>query len=189
VTRRLVSASDVSIAARVTLETHLPAHLATGVRPLPAPTSYKQVPEEQYIVSVDGSTIAIMAPGLTGQPVRSGDGSYTATWVLTVAYFHEDRDDMPLLTAAGDALAAIVECLVQHPTLGGVATSCKWTSQVTDLYRDAMSNRLLGYGIAEFEVPVRAVVGTVPPPVDGTPSDGPTVVETQSTVTIRRPAP
>ncbi len=162
----LVSAADVSQAVRSTLEQHLPAQLAALPRPLPPPTSYAEVPTSDAVRRVQGAVLAVSVPGMTDRPRRHGDGSYDASWLLSVAVFHENTPAMPLLTAAADYAAAIRAVLLQRPQLGGLASSVQWTAESLDLVGDATSDRTLGLGVVEFTVDTPGVVSDQPA-VDG----------------------
>lgn len=129
---------------------------------------------------VKRSTLAISVPRTIGSPERFGDGSYDAVWLLSVAVWHEQAADLPLLTAAADYVTAIRKTLLSHQNLGGLATSTTWTEESTDLVGDGLTASTLGMGICEFAVRVPHVVDEEPLPTDG--STGPTV--TESTVYV-----
>lgn len=174
----LVSGADVAAAARATLEAHLPRQLAVGVggrKPVPAPTRYDEVPTFDAIRRVKRSTLAVSVPRTIGEPQRFGDGSYDVNWLLSVAVWHEQTDDLPLLTAAYDYVAAVRATLLSHQTLGGIASQVVWTDESVDLVGDEQSTKTLGLGICEFSVRVPGVVDETPlPEIDG---DGPVVQE------------
>jgi hypothetical protein len=174
------SASDIGAAARLTLATNLGAHLAALRRPLPLPVSFDLVPTRDAIRRVHGAVCAVSVPATAAEPVRRGDGHYDATFVLSVAVFHENTDAMPLLTATGDYAAAVIECLVQRPSLGGVARNTDWLGQTIDLVGDALSPSTLGLAVVEFAVDVPVVVDLTPPA-----AIRPTVTSTFPSVTVR----
>jgi hypothetical protein len=172
-----VSAADVSAAARAILIAHLPARLALGVNgraALPEPTSYAEVPTAEAVRRVKKSVLAVMVPQIIGSPERFGDGTYDVTFLLSVAVWHEQTHDLPLLSAAADYVAAIRETLLAHPTLGGLATDATWTDESVDLVGDATSVLTLGMGICEFAVRVPNVTAPEPGAVTG-----PTVLDTE----------
>lgn len=161
----MISAADVSAAARTTLEAHLPTALAVGVsgRPaLPAPSRYDEVPTPESIRFVKRSTLAVTVAGTSGEPQRYGDGSYDAVWSLVVTVWHEQAADLPLLTAAADYVACIRKTLVSHQSLGGFATSTTWSGESIDLVGDAQTPMTLGMGVCEFAVRVPTVVDEDP---------------------------
>lgn len=174
------SASDVGAAARETLLAHLGPHLAALPRPLPMPSSFDLVPTREAIRRVQGAACAVSVPGLAQDPRRHGDGSHDATFILSVAVFHENTPAMPLVTAAGDYIAAIRDCLIQRPSLGGFAKQTTWTTESVDLVSDALTPLTLGLGIVEFEVLVADVLNLTPPS-----GPGPSVVSTTVTVTAK----
>lgn len=166
-----VSAADVSAAARLTLQTYLPAVLARGLngRPaLPAPTSYAEVPTTEAIRRVKRSLLAVSVPRTLGAPERFGDGTYDATFLLSVAVWHEQASDLPLLTAAGDYAAAVRATVLQHQSLGGLASQVVWTDESVDLVGDERSTLTLGLGICEFAVHVPQVADEQPAAAAGT---------------------
>ena len=170
-----VSGADVSAAVRTTLEAHLPDRLSRLPRPLPAPTSYNEVPTADAIRRVQRSVLAVSVPRIIGSPERFGDGSYDVTWLASVAVWHEPTADLPLLTAAADYVAAIRATLLAHPSLGGLATDTVWTDESVDLLGDALTPKTLGFGVVEFAVRVPNV--TADDPSDG--GAGPTVLTTE----------
>lgn len=176
----MISSADVAAAARATLVTYLPPRLAALPRPLPAPTSYDAVPTFEAIRRVKRSVLAISVPRTVGSPERFGDGTYDALWLLSVAVWHEQAADMPLLTTAGDYNAAVRATLLAHQSLGGLATQTTWTEESTDLVGDEQSTRTLGLGICEFAVRVPNVADEEPLTASG--ADGPTVLTTDVTI-------
>jgi hypothetical protein len=176
----VISAADVAAAARTTLETHLPLALSRLARPLPTPTSYSEVPTFEAIRFVKRSVVAVSVPNIIDQPERFGDGSYDAVWLLSIAVWHEQAKDLPLLTAAADYVTAIRKTLLSHQNLGGLATATTWTGESVDLVGDATTPVTLGFGICEFAVRVPQVVDETPLSPDDT--DGPVV--TESTVYV-----
>jgi hypothetical protein len=174
------SVTDIGAAARATLVGNLAVHLAALARPLPLPGSFDLVPTRDAIRRVEGAACGVSVPATSGEPRRSGDGHYDATFVLSVALFHENTSATPLLTATGDYAAAITECLVQRPSLGGVARTVDWLGQSVDLVGDALTPSTLGLAVVEFAVLVENVVDLVPPAVTR-----PTVTSTFPSVTVR----
>lgn len=178
----MLSSADVAAAARATLKAHLPARLAALSRPLPAPLRYDEVPTFDAIRRVKRSVLGISVPRTIGRPDRYGDGGYDAVWLLSVAVWHEQTSQLPLLTAAGDYNAAVRGTLLEHQTLGGIATQLTWTDESVDLVGDETSPKTLGLGICEFAVRVPNVADENPLPLpDGT--DGPVVQTAEVTIT------
>lgn len=179
----LVSAADVAAAARETLQAHLPAQLAAGIggRPaLPEPTRYDEVPTFDAIRRVKRSVLAVSVPRTIDDPHRFGNGSYDVVWLLSVAIWHEQASDLPLLTAAADYAAAVRAVIVKHQALGGIATSSTWTDESIDLIGDQQTALTLGMGICEFAVRVPNVVDETPLPDP----DEPGPVATEATVYV-----
>lgn len=175
------SASDVRAAGIATLQAHLPAHLAALSRPLPAPSSYSMVITPENVRRVSGAVCAVASNGLEGEPTRNGDGSYDGWFSLNIALFHQPTNTMPLLVATGDFAAAIMECLIQNPSLGGFAAGFRLKAHDTDLVGDALSPVNLGLATVECAVKVKRFLTLDPPSVP--PGTGPTVLTTDTTVT------
>lgn len=172
----MISAADVSAAGSATLKAFLPRALALGVngRPaLPAPTSYSEVPTADAIRRVKRSVIAVSVPRVLSTE-RFGDGSYDATFLLSVAVWHEQAADLPLLTAAADYVTAIRKTILSHQSLGGIAEQTTWTDESVDLLGDGLSSISLGFGVCEFAVRVPQVVDEEPLSLTG---PAPSVVE------------
>ena len=166
----MIGAADVASAARQTLQTHLPPRLALGVSgraALPAPTSYEMVPTLDAILRVKRSVLAVSVPRMLGTPERFGDGSYDATFLVSVAVWHEQSPTLPILTAAADYAACVRAVMLSHQTLGGIAAQVSWTDESIDLVGDGMTALTLGLGITEFAVRVPQVADEQPLPVTG----------------------
>ena len=164
-----VSAADVSAAATATLQAFLPRALALGVggrAALPVPTSYSEVPTADAIRRVKRSVIAVSVPRVLTTE-RFGDGSYDATFLLSIAVWHEQAADLPLITAAADYVAAIRKTIVSHQSLGGIATQATWADESVDLLGDGLTTLSLGFGVCEFAVLVPQVVTEQPLPETG----------------------
>lgn len=170
---RPLSGADVSASVRDTLAAHLPAQLAASDRPLPAPTSYEQTPIAEAIRRIVGSTVAVIVPGLNGEPERFADG-YDLTWTVVVTVWHENTKAMPLLLAAPDYTAAIRQTLLDH--CPAVASQVEWTGESMDLLEDEQSGRLLGSGDVTFQVRTGALIEYSPD------TSGPVVLTTDVTV-------
>lgn len=168
----VISATDVRNAGRATLEQFLPLHLAGLSRPLPAPTTYDMVVSQDNVRRVQGVVCAVSSNGPVEPPTRKGDGSYDGWFNLLVALFHQQTPAMPLIEATSDFAAAISECLIQHPTLGGLTSSVQLEGSDTDLVRDELhaSKVNLGLALVEFRVQVKGFLDMTPPnqPVLGT---------------------
>lgn len=174
-----VGAADVAGAARAVLQQHLPAVLAAGLRPVPAPTKYDAVPTFEAIRKVNRSVLAVSVPRTIGQPRHYSDGFYDITWLLSIAVWHEQTTALPLLTAASDYTAGVRETFRLHRDLGGLALELEFTGESIDLVGDERTTRTLGLGICEFAVRVPSHAETAANP---TPT-GPVVQTTDVTIT------
>lgn len=142
-----LSATDVSLSVRATLIEHLPARLADSPRPLPEPTSYEQTPTPEAIRRIAGSTLAVIVPGLRGEPERFAEG-HELTWVVNVAVWHQQTGQMSLLTAGGDYAAAVRRTLLDH--CPAVASDVDHVTESWDLMGDGLTEQTLGMSIVEF---------------------------------------
>ncbi|MCW2957132.1 MAG: hypothetical protein JWO69_2001 [Thermoleophilia bacterium] len=145
-----LSAADVSQSVRATLMAHLPAHLADSPRPLPAPTSYEEVPNEEAVRRVHRSTLAVVTPGMRSNPERFGDGSYRLQWGVVVVVWHQQLPGLPLLTAGGDYAAQVRRTLLEHRP--SIATHVDWIAESWDFVGDGLSEATLGRSMTEFAV-------------------------------------
>lgn len=153
---------DVSLSVRDMLKEHLPAQLAAGPRVLPEPTSYEQVPTEDAIRRVFGSTLAVVTRGTNSRPDRRADGTYDLIWDVVILVWHQQTPQMPLLTAAGDYAAAIRQVIGSHcPAL---AQSIDYDGEDIDLVGDGLTDQTLGMAMVRATVRTGSVALFTPTP-------------------------
>lgn len=88
--------------------------------------NYESFPEDQLPMCI------VVSPGLSGRPLREGDGMYRAPWrvgvgVVVSANDYQTTRELGLLYAA--ATRAII---VQHASLGGFAAHTSWDDESYD---------------------------------------------------------
>lgn len=166
----LIGAHEVTKAAAATLTTWLPSVLdevnqAKGLE-LADPSSFEQVPTADAVRQIDGTTVAIAAPGLIGEPHRSGRGEWSATWAVVVTVFTRQDDYASTLAAASAYGVAVRTALLQHPTLGGIASAVDWTAEEIAPVGDPATARTLALCSLEFAVTVPEVLDDSAAPID-----------------------
>jgi hypothetical protein len=184
----VVSGSNVALAIQSTLVEFLPAHLAAlprrgRVNALPTPSRWDLLPTEDNIRQVKVAGGSVSVPSTEGQPTRNGRGVYSAVFIANIALFHENATSAPVDTAPSDYAAAISECMVQHPTHGGIATATVLQGHDTSIVGIQGSPNVLGLAVVQFHVHIPAYLDMTPPGV--LPGSGPTVQSTSTVTTVR----
>lgn len=180
-TGRLVTADDVALAVEAVLVENLPGFATQAGLVLGPVTTWEQVPTLPALTSAIVPVGAISSPGLTAPPTRRGDGSWDATWRITVGVW--DRDTSFRATAArarrwGALVRAVVLC---HPDLGGLASRVGWVSEDYDEIPNQGAARTLGGCVVGFDVFVEDVLD----PFSFTPAAGPVVQSTYPSLIVR----
>jgi hypothetical protein len=169
----LIGAEQVCGAVEQLMADWLPSITAeiteAGGPQLPLPTTYDMPSAEALRAgNADLPAIVVSSPGLTGTPVRDGDGMYRATWRVVVTVFA--RGDGYRNTAdivRGYALA-IRTAVVQHPGWGDLPSEVVWEGEEYAAL-DAAAARTVGGAFVTFAVTVddvtNAVAGPLTPPV------------------------
>lgn len=171
--------SDLALAVRSTLTTHLPAHLADLSRPRPAPATWHLVPTSDNIRQVKGVAGGVSANSPSEPPKRRSDGGYDAWCRVDVFLFHENKPAHPVDLAPADYAAAMAGCLVHHSSLDGFASGFELTTFDSTLVGDGLSSQTLGLATVECSFLVK---GLLIPTAHGQPVLG-TVQSTNTTVT------
>lgn len=191
----ILSGAQVEQAAIDHLQAWMPAYIAElerqhgrAPRSMTLPRAWKRSNEDFDVwPEAQLPAVILISPGFAGAPTKEGDGTYTATYGLAIGVLlnadkQQTANDNVKLYAA-----AISAAMVQHPSLGGVATGLLWT----DLgYADVPTNYLKIGAAARlsFEVQVRGILnaskGPSAPPVDPYQDAGnrPTVLTTDLTL-------
>jgi hypothetical protein len=157
---------------------------------LPPPKSYTtrrrfdKFPEDQL------PTIIVVSPGLDDDPNEEGDGNYRAPWRMHVGAVVSTSDPAATNLVAKIMGAAIRGAMVQHKSLGGVASGLTWYDESYDDLPDDDVSRSLGATSLSFRIEVDDVVNWqrgpdgsyLPDPTATTPPGG--IWPTADTVTV-----
>jgi hypothetical protein len=191
----IVTGQDVRDAAEATIKLWLPAYLAEVGRqkaldsPLPLFRSYN--PALTFSDRAEYEQLPqciIVAPGLAAPPRRDGR-AYEATWAVGVGIVAM-ADTWEHTLVLGELYAAVVRSImVQHRSLGGVATNTVWTDEKYDQIEGDNESELVG-AIVNFDVTVENVVDsgagpTSPPEQPGTSQQWPQVKTIEIVETVR----
>lgn len=182
----LLSADDLCTAAEAVLKEHLQA-LATS-RGLENIRTWEQLPTLEALTTANLPAVAVSSPGLTKPAVRRSAG-YDATWRIVVGAFARGDSFTETAARVRDWAAVIRQVVLQHPTLGGVATGVEWVGEEYVERPERSTARTLGGCAVVFDVTAHNVIDAEPyvPPEQGG-GKQPAVQSTHSTVTIRRPS-
>lgn len=135
----LVTARDVTLAVKATLQSWLPATLAeagrrAGVDPhrVPMPVSWMRLSTPDAYKDDQLPAVVVASPGLVGEPHVEMSGLVTKTWEIVVASVvrgdsHEEVADLAALYVGGVELAVL-----QNRDLGGVAET--WGAEGVDAW-------------------------------------------------------
>lgn len=141
-----------------------------AVREYVCTSDFKKWPEEAL------PTVAVICPGLDGEPSKDGSGDYTAPWQVGVAAIVAASDTALTRKAAGLYAAAIRGAILQHQSVSGLASGVDWVGERYDDIPEE-SGRTLASGQVIFRVwvpeTIRANDGPVEPDVNP-PTDWPT---------------
>lgn len=181
---RLVTADDVCVALETTLETHMPRVLeAMGWDNLSAVTSWSQVPTADALSSANLPAGTIESPGLTGPPVRNGEGGWDATWRVAAGIFDRGDDYDETAATVRRWAAAIRTAAMADVTLGGLAEQLVWVGEDYARRPERNQARTLGGCAVAFDVTVHNVVELPLPPAPG--GTNPIVTSTHRTISVR----
>lgn len=183
----LLSADELCAAAEAVLREHLQP-LATS-RGLEKIRTWEQLPTLEALTTANLPAVAVTSPGLADRPTRRSSG-YNAPWRIVVGAFVRGTSFTETAGRVRDWAAVIRQVMVQHPTLGGVATGLEWVGEEYVERPERSSARTLGGCAVAFDVTARNVIDSEPyvPPDQPGGGDRPVVQATHSTVTIRRPS-
>jgi len=161
---KIVTAAHVEAAAIATLQDWLPTYLAeierqTGRDPESLPMvrgwstsrELRKWPEDQLPAAV------VVSPGIIGEP-RKGGEYWNARWLLGIAVVVSARDQEATNSLAKLYAGAVRSALLQHPSLGGVATGIDWQTERNNEI-GAEDERSLASCQVIFEVEVHEVSG------------------------------
>lgn len=187
----IVTGDDVEAAAKTTIGLWIPAYVDEVARQkgatLPPVRHYGVTYPDPGDTGSQYPSLAIYSPGITGEPIRHGDGRQDATWALGVGVVVADTVNYKALRLAKLYGAALRALLVQKGSLGGFATSTQWVDEETTSLGYEL-DRWIADCTLMFEVRVNAVVNrfggpTTPPPDPTVPIVEGTVQSTHTTLT------
>lgn len=179
----LLSANDLCAAVEAVLREHLPDLAASrGLDPV---RTWQQLPTLDALTAANLPGIAVTSPGLSTTPTRRAT-RYDATWRIVVGCFVRATDHATTAAATRDWAAVIRQVMLQHPTLGGVATGVEWAGEEYAERPERSSARTLGGCAVALDVTARNVIDAEPyvvPDPDAPPA--PTVQSTSTRVSVR----
>ena len=115
--------------------------------------------------------VVIVSPGTIGVP-ELHSGTYDAVYGLVVGVYCSASTDRATHDLVRLWCAALRACLLQSPSLGGVASGLRFVDESYDQV-DIEARRSLGAGICGFEARVNAIVDATAGPLTGLdPPDG-----------------
>lgn len=125
---------------------------------IPVPKSYTtrrtfdKFPEDQL------PTCIVVSPGLANEPREEGDGNFKAEWEFHVGCVVSTSQQNQTNLVAKIMGAAIRAALLQHASLGGIASGMTWLDESYDDLPDDDVSRSLGASTLSFRVEVDDVV-------------------------------
>lgn len=157
------------------LATWLPSYLAEAVRqaghtePDPWPPPPRAIETFAAFTTWDElalPAVIVVSPGTDGEPRRDGRGEWSAWWRLGVwvVVGASTQDHTRRLAHLYGAATRV--CLINHHTLGGVASRTDWVGETYDTLNTDTARTVGAVGV-DFRVEMRDVAGhgpTVMPP-------------------------
>jgi hypothetical protein len=166
------SASLLEQAAATLLSGLLPAYGAAVADQLgwsaapPPPRSYTCSAQLDRFAEDQLPAVVIVSPGTIGPP-ELHSGTYDAVYGLVVGVYCSGSTDRATHDLVRLWCAAIRACLVQSPSIGGVASDLRFVDESYDQV-DIEARRSLGAGVCGFEARVNSVVDANAGPLVGT---------------------
>lgn len=185
----IITRQDVEAAFLQTVKTWLTVYLyelerrgGRDVGSIARPKSWNVQAESRIWPEDQLPAILVVSGGLADQPTKDGDGLYRAGWSVGLMVVLSARTVSEAGELVGLYTAAVRTLIVQHPSLGGLATATEWRDES---YNNAPVEvqRTGQAGLLEFSVYVDDIVSTrggpATPPPDPTiePGDWPLVQE------------
>lgn len=180
---RIVPGHVVDRAVTATIQERIEDYLAAisvqWDRPLLVPfRSYNIRPTGERWVEDQLPACIVVNAGLESAPVRSGDGQYDAAFRVGVVAICSGRSAEESVANAQDYTAAVRAMLLQHGSLGGLASSLELAAES---YTEGESDgqRTQAGAVVEFSIVVPYIVNRRKhPPLASVPTDVTGVVET-----------
>jgi hypothetical protein len=124
---------------------------------LPAFRSYNVRPSGERWAEDQLPALIVVNAGLDAAPVRGGDGQYDAPFRVGTVIICSSKTAPEALANLGDYTAAVRAILLQHGSLGGVASGIEWVSETYN-EADADAGRTQAGGVVEFVITMSYVV-------------------------------
>lgn len=164
----IITADDLCVAAELTLREHLPVvlqqlvdlegeHADPSWRELEEVATWEQIPDWEALQAADFPAGAITSPGLVEAPTRKGRTTYDGTWRLVAGIYDRGGSFRETQRRARRWAAVLRVTLLEHPTLGGIATDLMWRGEEYRQLPQAKVARTLGGCAVAFDVTLRDV--------------------------------
>lgn len=180
------SVDEVCVAIEQVLLAHYDATMAgLGFTDGYAPVkTWTQLPALEAIATAELPAGAIVAPtGVDSPTYQASSGLYRYTWRVPIGIYERGRDHNQTQGRIRNRVAGIRTTLLQHKSLGGIATALAWSGENYGLLPAKEVARTLAAGAVSFDVTADVTLDPLP---TVPPTPGPVVTSTQSTVTVRR---
>lgn len=188
---RLVTADDLCDAAAAVLEEHLgpllealqlddPELTAPGIKPFKVPVTWTQLPVLEALQTAILPAGAITSTGIVPGTVRESSLGTDATFRLRLGVFDHGADYNDTANRARTWAALMRGVLLQHRTLGGVASTLRLVSESYRQFGQTSVARTLGGGVLEIDVDVKNIAD-----LSALTDPGPNVASVESLVTAR----
>lgn len=181
--QRLITADHVCAAFQATLERHLPEWLA-HLSDLSPVTEWLQLPTTQAITAAQYPTGTVVSPGLSGAPVRRTRTVMDATWRVMGTIYDRGPDHTDVQRRARTWAALMRAVLLQHRSLGGLASGLEWIGEEYGVINASNAARTFGACTVSVDVTVEDVVPSSAPPAPGLSATGALVTSTASAVSV-----
>lgn len=114
---------------------------------------FDRFPEDQL------PAIIVVSPGLAGKPVKDGTQRYRTVWDLAIAVICSARDEPSTKSLARFYCGVVRAIMVQHRSLGGIASGLEWVDESYDEIMDEQDTaRVLASGQVSFRIEVDGTV-------------------------------
>jgi len=167
-------------------------------RTLSRPRSYVVAPSFDAFAEEQLPRLLFISPGIAQAPVKRGDGTYDAYWLLGVGAHYSASTEEDARFGARLLTQAVRDLLVDRPSLGGHCAAADWLDErYDDLPYEDQRSHASGQVHFQFLVQGAAQAGTGPLASDQ-PSDEPwpdwpqvigVEIDTQRTPADTSPAP
>lgn len=180
---KLVTADDVCLGLKAALVADLANVVESkGWDDLKPVTDWDQVPDLAAISKAKLPAGAITSPGLVRPPVRTEDG-WNATWRVVAGVYDRGLNHDDTASRIRRWAAAVRGVGLANQSLGGVAASVAWVSEVYAQRPEKTAARTIGGCAVAFDVQVLEAT-VLPITLPGAPPV-PTVTHTESVITVR----